>query len=906
MDIFIMTCMNGEDYTKRIKELISFLLLLTILTFTLSSCSRDNIKTKVINLRCEYLYEPLGLDVTNPRFTWEYNSQEQDFTQKSYFLEVASSEELLQRGNPDIWSSSEIKISNSFAVYGGKALESYGKYYWHLRVTDIHGNLLKSSQISTFEMAKIRKSDWKAQWITDDQDKNFKPSPLFRKTFKVDKEVKQARLYVTGLGYYELFVNGDRAGRSYLDPGFTDFRKRVLYATHDVTKLLKKGDNAIAAVLGNGWFNIQSLAVWHFETASWRKRPQLLCELRIEYLDGQVETIISDNTWKTNTGGYLANDLYSGDTYDARLEEKGWKTAVFNDVKWKPVKVTGETAPILLAQQMPPITIQKELTPVAVKKYGKNIYVFDMGINLTGFCSLRINGEAGTRITLRHGELLKPNGRLEQGNIDIYFQRDFNWGPIKKVPNQVFQMDTYILKGDTVESFTPGFTYHGFQYVEVESSKPITLTKDDLTALFIHTSVRPVGSFSCSNNLLNEIWKATNQSYLSNLHSIPTDCPHREKNGWTGDTQLTIDFGLLSFDGITFFEKWMNDFIDNQNEKGAISGIIPDYGWGYKDFGPIWDGAMFIIPKALENYYGDTRSIEKLYPTCQKYLQYLESCEKDGTVTRGLGDWLPYKTKTPAAYLISCYYFLCNELMAQFADRLGKDPTTYTSKADELKLLINKKYFKPDSAIYANGSQTAQAVALELNIVPKDFEQKVADKLHENVQATGYHLDFGLLGSRHVLAMLTRYGYIEDAYKMAAQETVPSWGNFIKRGLSTLAETWIMSPEFKDASLNHRSFGSVSSWMYKDLAGINYDNYVPGFKHIIIHPHFAKELQWVKGEYNSVNGMVRSEWRRDGDKVILTVTIPPNTTATIFTNKEEKVVAGTYVFIINATSKNPI
>ena len=901
MDIIIDT-MTGKDYAQRNKKLIYLLLIITILPFALNSCGGDNIKTKVINLRCEYLHEPLGLDVTNPRFTWEYDSQEQGFAQKNYFIEVASSEELLQQGKPDMWSSEKIKTSSSFAVYCGKSLESYGKYYWHIKVADIHGDLLKPSQVATFEMAKMHKTDWEAQWITDDNDKNYKPSPLFRKTFKAEKEVKQARIYVSGLGYYELFVNGERAGRSYLDPSFTDFRKRVLYATHDVTKLLKKGDNTVAAVLGNGWFNIQSLAVWHFDTASWRKRPQLLCELRIEYLNGQVETIASDTTWKTKTGGYLANDLYSGDTYDARLEEKGWKTQALNDAKWKPAQATRETAPLILAQQMPPISIQKEVRPVADKKYGNNIYVFDMGINLTGFCRLKVNGEAGTRITLRHGELLKPNGRVEQGNIDIYFQRDYNWGPIKKVPNQVFQMDTYFLRGGADEIFTPSFTYHGFQYVEVESSKPITFSKDNITALFIHTNVRPVGSFSCSNKLLNEIWKATNQSYLSNLHSIPTDCPHREKNGWTGDTQLTIDVGLLNFDGINFFEKWMTDFIDNQNKKGAISGIIPSPGWGYKDYGPVWDGALFIIPNAIDCYYGDTRCIERLYPTCERYLQYLKSCEKDGTVKRGLGDWLPYKTKTPADFIISCYYYLNNVLMAQFAAKLGKDPTIYNSKAEELKLLINKKYFKPDSAIYANGSQTAQAVALELNIVPKEFEQKVADKLHENVQATDYHLDFGLVGSKHVLAMLTKYGYIEDAYKMATQETAPSWGNFIKRGFSTLAETWIMSPKFEDASLNHRSFGSVSAWMSKDLAGINYDNNKPGFKHIIIHPHFAKDLQWVKGEYNSVNGLVRSEWRRDGNKVILTVTIPPNTTATVFTNKEEKVASGTHVFIINITS----
>ena len=395
---------------------------------------------------------------------------------------------------------------------------------------------------------------------------------MFRKSFTLDKEVKDARVYIAAAGYYDLFVNGKRVGENYLDPGYTHFDKRILYVTHDVTPLLKTGENAVATVLGNGWFNEQSVAVWNFETARWRHRPEMLCELRVQYTDGTTDVIATDGTWRTATGPYTYNSIYSGDKYDATLEETGWNAAGFDDAKWAQAVVTEAPAPLLVAQQMPGIRITEELSPISMKAFSDKLYVFSFEKNCAGLPRLKVKGAPGTRITLKHGELLKADGRLEQGNINVYYH------PVK--PGEVFQMDVFTLKGTGEEEvFMPSFAYHGFQYVEVESSAPIKLTKESLTGLFMHTAVDPVGSFSCSDPLLNKIWNATMEAYRSNLHSIPTDCPQREKNGWTADAHVAVDLGLWGFDGITLDEKWMNDFIDNQREAGDISGIKPSSGW---------------------------------------------------------------------------------------------------------------------------------------------------------------------------------------------------------------------------------------------------------------------------------------------------------------------------------------
>lgn len=865
--------MNNKinDATMRIKQSIYIYAFAALL---LGGCKSNNELTIPTNLRTEYLTEPIGLDTSSPRFTWEYSGNEEGFKASRYEVRIGTSPD-------DLRPYAE-----------GMALKPHTRYYWNVTVWDGEGRPCATSETASFETAKFDPSDWSASWITDHKDKEFEPAPLFRKSFPVGKEVKDARVYVASAGYHELFINGERVGTNYLDPGYTHFDKRILYVTHDVTSLLKQGDNAVAAVLGNGWYNEQSVAVWNFHEARWRDRPRLLCELRITYTDGTTEVIGSDDTWKTSTGAYTYNNIYSGDKFDARLEEAGWKTAHFDDSKWEAALPAQAPAPLLVAQQMPGIRITEEVRPVSMKRFSDQLYVYSFPKNMSGLCRLKVKGEAGTRITLKHGELLKKDGRLEQGNINVYYH------PVK--PDEVFQMDVFTLKGTGEEEiFMPSFSYHGFQYVEVESSRPVTLTEENLTGLFMHTDVRPSGSFACSNPLLNKIWEATMQAYRSNLHSIPTDCPQREKNGWTADAHIAIDLGLLGFDGITLYEKWMDDIIDNQREAGEISGIIPSSGWGYGEWpGPVWDAVMFIIPNALYDYYGESRSIERLYPTMLRYLDYLKTKEKDGYLPFGLGDWVYWKATTNNEYTSTAYYYLDYKLMARFASLLGKDATPYQEKANTLKSLINRKFFNAETGVYAEGTQTAQALALYLGLVPEGKEQLVADKLREVVAGNNYFLDFGLLGSKTVPAMLTKYGYIEDVMKMITKTEAPSWGYWVETmGYSTLPETWTLSPKFADASLNHVFMGDVSAWMMNQLAGINHDDSDPGFRHIRITPHFVKELDWAKGEYHSVRGRIASEWKREGDKVMLTVTIPADCSADIVVGDQtETVSAGTHTF----------
>lgn len=876
------------------KKNLKLLIVISAIIVIISTACNTSTNTKFAKTQCEYLDSPIGIDTQHPRFTWSFDSDSEDFSQKAYQINIASSGELLNSGKADIWISDKVESTAFRAEYtGDKKLESHKRYYWAVTVWDEDGNTF-TSPVDYFEMAKISKSDWQAKWITDSHDKEFEPAPLFRKEFDVKKKIKAGRVYVSGTGYYEMFINGQRVGKNFLDPGYTHFDKRILYVTHDVTSLLKDGENAIAAALGNGFYNCQSKAVWDFERARWRDRPRLLSELHITYHDDSIDIITTDESWKTKTGPYTYNNIYSGDRYDARLEETGWNAANFDDKKWSQVQVTTEPAPILQAQQMPGIRIIKEIKPKSVKSFGNKIYLFDLGENIAGVCRFSVKGEAGTTFKLRHGELLKSDGRLEQGNIDVYYH------PVKK--GEVFQEDVFILKGTgKEEEFTPQFSYHGFQYIEVESDRPVTLTTDNLTGMFLHTDIPQVGNFSSSNNLLNKIWTATNQSYRGNIHSIPTDCPQREKNGWTADAHIAIDLALLNFDGITFYEKWMNDFIDNQRENGMISGIIPSSGWGFGDWpGPVWDAALFIIPNALYDYYGEIRSIELLYPTMLKYLDYLKTKEiNGGYLNIGLGDWVFYKAQTPNEYTSTLYYYHDHMLMVRFARLLGKDATPYQQKAEQLKELINAKFFNIDTGIYANGTQTAQAVALYMDIVPEGKEQLVADNLNKTVSDNNYFLDFGLLGSKTVPAMLSKYGYVESAYKMATKTEAPSWGYWVEtQGYSTLAETWTLSPEFRDASINHVFMGDISAWMYNVLAGINLDKEQPGFENIIIKPYFVKDLEWVKGEYNSVRGIIKSEWKREGDNIRLTVTIPAGSTAIIHADKEYTVGSGTHQYTI--------
>lgn len=835
--------------------------------------------TNIERIRCEYLKNPLGIDVATPRFTWEI-SADHNGKQTACRLNVATSPQLLKCGKADIWKSGRVNTDISRMVYQGPALQAHTRYYWQVEVWS-NGRKL-TSEVASFETAKLSITDWHdAKWISDTFDKEFRKAPLLRKSISLEeKNIKNARLYVSGVGYYEFFINGAHVSDRKLEPGYTHFDKRVLYSTYDVTSMLQHGENVLAAELGNGWLNIQSLSVWEFEKARWRMRPRMIAELRITYNDGTVQTIPTDRTWKTNSGACSFNNLYSGEVYDARLVHKGWTTPGFDDKKWMPAIEVEAPAKILTSQQMPPIRVVREVKPVSMRKIDDYTYMYDMGENMTGVCRIQVQGPTGTCVTLAHGELIHDDGTLNQGNIEIYFKREKNGLPQHVDPFERIQTDTYFLSGNGMETYEPRFTYHGFRYVEVTSTRPLTLTQESLTGLCMHTDVESVGNFACSNEILNKLVEASCNSYLGNLFSIPTDCPQREKNGWTADGYVGMDYGLLFYDGITVYEKWMNDFIDNQRERGDLSGIIPSSGWGYADWiGPVWDAALFIIPNNLYKYYGDTRAIEKMWDTCVRYLQYLETREKDGKLTYGIGDWVFYKAKTDTHFTSTAFYWLDNVLMAKFADLTGHDGTKYRAKADNLKELINNEWFDAEKKMYANGTQAAQSVGLALGLVPEEHAQAVADNLVRMIRDNGHQLDFGMLGSKFVPAMLVKYGYADDAYKMIIRPEAPSWANWIHRGLTTLPETWVLDKDFKDASLNHAFLGDISAWMMNSLAGINPNPKKPGFAGIIIRPQFIKGISWAKGEYRSVRGLIRSEWKREGNQIELNNIIPANTEA---------------------------
>ena len=863
------------------------LIISVVVFFILAGCVSENEKVQPVELRTEYLKNPIGIGTKMPRLTWRFEGQDSNLVISKAVVNIWENKE--QKGTKIELKKENISGESLLTLLTvPDTLKPLTLYYWNVTVWDNSGAKCRTSDLATFETAMFSKKDWHAKWISDTQDKEYEPSPLFRKNIDIpNKKILSARAYISATGYYEMFINGVRVGKNYLDPGFTNFSKRILYTVHDVTSLLSEGKNAVTAVLGNGWYNVQGPATWDFHKATWRTRPRLLAEIHIRYANGTEDVITSDNTWKTSTGAYTYNCIYSGDHVDLKLEEKGWKLPDFNDSKWKEAREFGFPTSKLVAQQMPGISISKELEASEIRKFNDKLYVYTFPKNMAGFCRLKVKGEPGTRITLKYGEMLKEDGRGEQGNIDFFFY--------PRNSGEVFQQDEVILRDENkwIE-FTPSFTYHGFQYVEVESSKPIVLDKESLTAQFVHTGVESVGSFECSNQTLNKIWEATRQSYLSNLASIPTDCPQREKNGWTADAHVSVDLGLLNYDAITVYEKWMNDFIDMQREQGDITAIIPSSGWGWgKSTGPVWDAAMFIIPSALYEYYGDSRCIQKMIPTLDRYLAYLEKEEENGLLPFGLGDWVPYKSRTNNTFTSTAYYYLDYKLRASFARILGEDDSRFLYKAEKIRQTINDQFFNPEANTYAEGTQTAQALALYLGLPPEGKERQVAEKLHELVAGNNYFLDFGVLGSKTVPRMLTQYGYMDDAMKMVTKTQEPSWGYWVEQlGLTALAEQWALDPIKNGTSLNHVFLGDVSAWMVNQLAGINYDPENPGFSHILITPHFVNDLSWVKGKYQSVKGLISSEWKRENGKVILDVTIPTGCHASIITDERQNIEVG--------------
>ncbi|MDR6845178.1 glycoside hydrolase family 78 protein [Flavobacterium granuli] len=721
--------------------------------------------------------------------------------------------------------------------------------------------------------------DWKGSWITDANDMHYKPAPYFRKEITTLKTIKSARAYIATGGLYEFYINGNKVGNRMLDPMYTRFDRRNLYTTLDITADLKKGKNAFGMLLGNGWYNHQSTAVWNFDKAIWRNRPRCLVNIRITYTDNTSETIVTDESWKTADSPVIFNSIYTGEHYDARKEISNWNKPNFDDTSWKKAEISLAPSSNLVSQQLHPIRVISKLKPAKVEKINDTLYVFTFPRNIAGTTQLSIkNAVAGTVFRIKHGERLYKNGRVDMSNIDLHYRPTDNSDP--------FQTDIYIANGKGNESFSPKFNYKGFQYVEISSSKPFALDRNNILAFVINSDVPAVGTIKTSNEVFNKVWEATNSSYLSNLFGYPTDCPQREKNGWTGDAHTAVETGLYNFDGITIYEKWLADHQDEQKEDGELSNIIPNPGkFGYEfATGPDWTSSVAIIPWKIYTFYGDISLLTKMYPNIKKYVDLIDKRYPSGVTDWGLGDWVPVKSTSSKPLTSSMYYYADALILAKTAKLLGKttDSEHYFHLAQKIKNAVNDQFLNKTTAIYCSGTQTELAGPLYWGLVPDEFRQKVADNLYKKVQETNFHLDVGLLGTKALLNALSENGYADAAYKIASQEDFPSWGYWIKNGATTLYENWPLDVEKNDASLNHIMFGEIGAWMYKGLGGIFPDEEIPGFKHILLKPNFVTGLDSFEAKYQSSYGEIVSSWKRKNGKILYKVTIPPNASASLY------------------------
>jgi len=697
------------------------------------------------------------------------------------------------------------------------------------------------------------------------------PNPLLRKEFTVSKPVKRATWYSCGLGCAELYCDGERVGDEVLNPAYTQYDQTVLYTTHDVTSQIKQGKNALGVMLGNGWYNMTTRTVWHFEKADWRDRPKLLSMLHLEYADDTSEDIVSDETWKAATSPVLADSLHNGEVYDAREEKEGWTKAAYNDNKWAQAEKMAAPKGELRAQMIAPIKIEETLKVTRILEPRPGVYVFDLGKNIAGHAKLRLQGPAGQEVRLIYGEKL-----MDDNTVDRHLN-GLTWGGS-------FQEDAYTLKGEGMEEWEARFAYHGFRYVEVRGfpGKP---TLDSLEGRFVHTSFPNAGEFTSSSELTNAIQDSVRASYEGNFIGFPTDCPTREKKGWLGDAHLPTEAGLWNFDNAAGYIKWLRDIRDAQEPNGKLKTVIPSGGYGAEE--PDWNVAVIIIPWDVYLYTGDKTILADNYEAMKKWMGYLERENPDYLSKHGVGDWVSPFKRTSFTVTSTCYFYSGALQLAQIAELLGHpdDVTYYRALAGKVRDAFNKAFLKPDGII-DNGTQTAQAMALYHGLVPDDQKTAVFDKLVQEIHSVNDTQDVGYHGAKALWRVLSDYGRQDLAWKLATNTSMPSYGYWVSEGFTTLNEMWQGNRKGGGGgSNNHIAFGDISAWYYQYLAGINPIWSEPGFKEIIIKPMPVAGLGSVSAWHDSPYGRIGSKWEImgsvKGTLLSMETDIPVNTTATI-------------------------
>jgi alpha-L-rhamnosidase len=863
-----------------------------------------------VGLKCEYRVDPLGIDERVPRLSWALESEGRGQVQSAYRILVARSEKDLESEEDLLWDSGRVESARSVSVEyegEGEALRSGSRCVWKVRVWDEASAPSPYSRSAVFEMGLLERSDWKSDWISlgkgpdedfepptgdeyDDLANGLAPSPYLRKEFSLARSVRKARLYATARGVYELFVNGKKVGEDVLSPGWTDYDRRVQYQVYDVTPLLAEdGLNILGAVLGDGWYS----GFFGFDPkhrgAHYGARPQLLAQLNVDYEDGSRESVASDASWRCSTGPILHSDLLMGESYDARDEMPGWSEPGFDDSPWYGVKAEEIGDAKLVAQPDEGIRVTEELEAKTVTKPEDGVYVFDMGKNMVGWVRLKVEGEAGRKVTLRYAEALNPDGTIYTTNL-----------------RSARAIDRYVLKGEGEEVYEPRFTFHGFRYVEV-TGYPGEPQPEAVTGRVVHSATPPTGSFECSNSMVNELQENILWGQRGNFLSVPTDCPQRdERLGWMGDAQVFVRTASFNMDVAAFFEKWMADVEDAQSPEGAFPDVAPlltgsgliDLRWG----APAWGDAGVIVPWTIYRTYDDRRIVERHYDAMARWMEYLHEANPDlirkNRMGNNYGDWLsPKGDYTPKHLLATAYWAHDAKLMAEMAEATGRyeDAKEYGSLNERIKGAFNEAYVSPDGRIEGD-TQTCYLLALHMDLLPEDLRPAAAEHLIRTIEREDWHLSTGFVGVGYLCPVLTEIGHAEVAYRLLLNESYPSWGYTIKNGATTIWERWdgwteekgFQSPNMN--SFNHYSLGSVGEWLYRYVAGIDLGS--PGYGRILIRPRPGGGLTHARGEYHSVRGRISSSWKIEDGLFSLEVLIPPNTTATVHVPSKDDVSEG--------------
>ncbi len=855
---------------------MKFLKIALLLLLTQTSFAQ---KLLVVDLSCEHKTDPMGVDIMEPRFSWKINGTGRNIMQTAYSIRVATAKNFTAKNI--IWQSGKINSGESvLQSYAGTTLQSGERYYWQVKVWDANKNESAWSNTAFWEIGLLQSTDWKASWIEPEQDTaRHMPGLLVRKDFLLKKKIASAIVYVTSHGFYELYFNGKKVGDEVFTPGWTAYQKRLQYQVYNVSSMLQQGNNAVGAMLADGWYR-GSLA-WQNNWGIGGKTLGLLCQLQIKYTDGTTETIITDNTWKgTQAGPVTLNGIYDGEDYDARKEIKGWCNVGFDDSKWKTVNEVNYSKKDLIATQTVPVRKIQELKPVKIFRTPKGELVVDFGQNMVGWVKLKVKGNAGTTVRIRHAEVLDKFGNFYTDNLRA----------ARATAN-------YILKGGDEETYEPRFTFFGFRYIAVDGY-PGELKPGDVTGVVVHSDMKPTGTFECSNPLINQLQHNIQWGQKGNFVDVPTDCPQRdERLGWTGDAQAFCRTAAFNMDVVPFFTKWLKDLAADQYPDGKVPFVIPNVLKSSNATSAGWGDVATIAPWTMYKVYGDKQILETQYPSMKAYVEYIRKTAGESYLWKGgsiFGDWLFYKSMrqtendgyTNPDMIATMFYAYSSKLLAQTAAVLSKadDEKMYNDVFEKVKNAFNKNYVTTQGRI-ASESQTSYVLALNFDLLPAAIRPIATQYLVDDIKGRGNHLSTGFLGTPYLCHVLTENGRSDVAYDLLLQESFPSWLYPVKMGATTIWERWDgqkTDSTFQDVgmnSFNHYAYGAIGDWMYRVAAGIEIGT--PGYKHILIQPQVDKRLSFAKAGFESSYGKIASGWERKDGKMIVRVSIPPNTTATI-------------------------